>query len=95
MCIVKYRLRRSRALIPSGVRYPRERETHGGCEGNCSASGAPVCYLAQGSSLMLPTLAESKSHQPCPVLIFVLSCDRDFTPDRNRRKDLASKDDVL
>ena len=31
---------------------------------------------------MLPTLAESKSHQPCPVLIFVLSCDRDFTPDR-------------
>ena len=31
---------------------------------------------------MLPTLAESKSHQPCPVPIFVLSCDRDFTPDR-------------
>ena len=37
---------------------------------------------------MLPTLAESKSHQPCPVLIFVLSCDRDFTPDRMCRFNL-------
>ena len=55
----------------------------GGVKGTAVPAARRYANLAQGLSLMLPTLAESKSHQPCPVLIFVLSCDRDFTPDRN------------
>ena len=55
----------------------------GGVKGTAVPAARRYVNLAQGLSLMLPTFAESKSHQPCPVLIFVLSCDRDFTPDRN------------
>ena len=54
----------------------------GGVKGTAVPAARRYANLAQGLSLMLPTLADSKSHQPCPVLTFVLSCDRDFTPDR-------------
>ena len=57
----------------------------GGVKGTAVPAARRYVNLAQGLSLTLPTLAESKSHQPCPVLIFVLSCDRDFTPDRSPR----------